>query len=129
MHVDGGQRRPAGQGHHGPVVESGHRDVKHVGRAVPATDRGARRIRCNRAAALRNEVQHVALPDDRTPAVVTEHAHRVAVAQLHDSVAGKNRVVHVIVPNSSTTRLTQAQVETNAKAAAKKALLDAAAVL
>jgi hypothetical protein len=48
---------------------------------------------------------------------------------LHDGQGPGNRVVHVIVPNQPVGRLSAAQLKTQAKAAAKKALQDAAAAL
>ncbi|HEX8670204.1 MAG TPA: hypothetical protein VF727_17720 [Allosphingosinicella sp.] len=49
---------------------------------------------------------------------------------LHETAAaGKNRVVHVIVPNAVKGRVPASQLQAQARAAAKKTLQDAAASL
>jgi hypothetical protein len=53
----------------------------------------------------------------------------LATLTLHENVAGKNRVVHVIVPFSPQRGLLLAAKRKQAKALAKAALQDAAAAL
>jgi hypothetical protein len=48
---------------------------------------------------------------------------------LHETSGDDNRVVYVVVPTTAKGRVSAAQAKTNAKAAAKKALLSAAAAL
>ena len=48
---------------------------------------------------------------------------------LHENQGDDNRVVYVVVPTAAKGRVSAAQAKTNAKAAAKKALISAAASL
>ncbi|HEY0411850.1 MAG TPA: hypothetical protein VGD66_01755 [Allosphingosinicella sp.] len=56
-------------------------------------------------------------------------ANHLFTLTLYETKAAKNRVVHVIVPQAVKGRASPAQLMTQAKAAAKKALQDAAASL
>ena len=61
--------------------------------------------------------------------VSLDSAHGLATLTLHETQGKQNRVVHVIVPNASRARLSKAKLTSDAKAAAKKALRDAASAL
>jgi hypothetical protein len=53
----------------------------------------------------------------------------LATVSLHETVQGKNRAVHVVVPVPHPSRLTSAMLKKQARAAAKDALQKAAAAL
>lgn len=53
----------------------------------------------------------------------------LATLTLHETVNGKNRVVHIIVPIAQPSRLTAAMQKKQAKTLAKAALQEAAAAL
>ena len=65
-------------------------------------------------------------------AFVLNHFHTqngLSTLTLHDAVGDDNRVVYVVVPATAKGRVSAAQAKSNAKTAAKKALLAAAAAL
>jgi hypothetical protein len=55
--------------------------------------------------------------------------HNLATLTLHETVAGQNSVVHVVVPITPRVKLTTAQKKTMAKKLAKAALQEAATAL
>ncbi|HEX8626453.1 MAG TPA: hypothetical protein VF782_15430 [Allosphingosinicella sp.] len=55
--------------------------------------------------------------------------HGFSTVGLHENDGDDNRVVYVVVPAKAKGRVSPVQARTKAKAAAKKALLDAAAAL
>ena len=52
-----------------------------------------------------------------------------AVLTLHETVSGKNKVVHVVVPEAPGSKMTPTARKRSARSLAKAALQDAAAVL